>query len=305
MRTGLSLLLATTLATPVFAQAPTAARGADSAFARGEWSTALAGYLDLVKRDSTTPAAWFRIGVSLHGLTRYREAADAFTKARRLGSQPLATELRLARAYARLGDRNNVFAHLDSVVPLAAAGLAPSTVRDEPDFASVQADARFTAVLTRLDAARYPCHVMPEAKQFDFWIGQWDVAPWSAPPGTPAGAAGFNDVHAILEQCVLLENWRGIAGGEGKSFNYFDTNTRKWRQVWVADGGGSLDYSGEFKDGAMRFEGWSLGPQGARVLQKMTFTPFGRDTVRQTMETSSDSGKTWTVIFDGRYLRRR
>ena len=86
--------------------------------------------------------------------------------------------------------------------------------------------------------------------------------------------------------------------------NFFDTNVGKWRQVWVADGGGSLDYTGEFRDGAMRFEGWTLGTNGQRVLQKLTFTPFGRDTVRQTFEASTDGGKTWTTGFDGRYVRK-
>jgi hypothetical protein len=190
------------------------------------------------------------------------------------------------------------------VARLGSGALTPAAVRDDPEFASLQSDSRFVAIVARLDAARYPCHSMPEAKQFDFWIGQWDVSPWNI-PNAPAGAAGFNDVHTILEQCVVFENWKGVNGGEGKSFNYFDTNTRKWRQIWVADGGGSLDYSGEFRDGAMRFEGWSLNPQGARVLQKLTFTPFGRDTVRQTFESSADNGKTWTVGFDGRYVRRR
>ena len=82
-------------------------------------------------------------------------------------------------------------------------------------------------------------------------------------------------------------------------------NVGKWRQIWVADGGNSLDYTGEFRNGAMRFEGWTRGPQGERVLQKLTFTPFGTDTVRQTFEASSDSGRTWRVTFDARYVRRK
>jgi hypothetical protein len=229
----------------------------------------------------------------------------ALKTASRHGSAPLATELRLARAYAKLGDVPNVYVHLDSVVRLAGPGMQPSTVSGEPDFSTLRDDARFKTVVSRLVAIRYPCQSMPEAQQLNFWVGQWDVAPWNAPPGTPSNAAGFNDVHPMLENCVIYENWRGTGGGEGKSFNFFDRNTRKWRQVWVADGGGSLDYSGEFRDGAMRFEAQTRSPQGGVVLQKLTFTPFGRDTVRQTFEASPDSGKTWNVTFDARYIRRK
>jgi hypothetical protein len=182
--------------------------------------------------------------------------------------------------------------------------MHPRVVRDEPEFAPLKSLPRFAQAVARLDSIRYPCKSAPEFRQLNFWIGQWDVAPWSGPPGMPRNAAGTNDIHAILEECVVYENWTAGGGGQGKSYNFFDRNQRKWRQVWVADGGGSLDYSGEFRDGAMRFEGWTLGPQGGRVLQKLTLTPFGKDTVRQTFEASSDSGKTWTVTFDARYVRR-
>lgn len=73
----------------------------------------------------------------------------------------------------------------------------------------------------------------------------------------------------------------------------------------VAASGGSLDYAGEFRDGAMRFAGWTLGTNSQRVLQQLTFTPFGRDTVRQTFEASTDAETTWTTGFDGRYVRQR
>jgi len=55
----------------------------------------------------------------------------------------------------------------------------------------------------------------------------------------------------------------------------------------------------------MRFTGWTLNAQGKRVEQKLTFTPYGKDTVRQTFEASNDGGKTWSVTFDGRYVRRK
>jgi hypothetical protein len=156
-------------------------------------------------------------------------------------------------------------------------------------------------------ARRYPCRALPEARQFDFWVGDWDVTPFQAPAASAPRAIGTNRVELHLGDCMLLENWvsAGAAGGAGKSINFYDRNRRQWRQVWVADRGGSLDYAGEFKEGAMRFEGWTLAPNGSRVLQKLTFFHIHRDTVRQLFETSSDSGKSWQPGFDGRYVRSK
>jgi quercetin dioxygenase-like cupin family protein len=148
------------------------------------------------------------------------------------------------------------------------------------------------------------CANEPLNRQLDFWIGRWDVAPWNSPAGTPPAAAGTSVVEPDLAQCVINENWHGARGGDGKSINFYDVNQKKWRQVWVAVGGGSLDYSGELRDGAMRFEGWTLAANGTHTLQRLTFTPFGRDTVRQTFSTSVDGGKTWVTGFDARYVRQ-
>ena len=151
----------------------------------------------------------------------------------------------------------------------------------------------------------HPCNTMAEARQFDFWIGMWDVTPWQLPAPTPRQQMGTNDVHSILEHCVISENWSGARGSNGKSYNYFDPNLKQWRQIWVDDTGTVLDYTGEFKDGAMRFVGWNRDATGKRLEQKLTFFAVAPDTVRQLFEQSDDGGKTWKPTFDGRYVKRR
>ncbi len=153
-------------------------------------------------------------------------------------------------------------------------------------------------------ARRYPCRAGAEYHRLDFWIGEWNVSPWAQTDGNPA-SAGVNRVTAMLDRCGLLEEWSGTAGDFGKSINFFDTNRGKWRQIWIADNGRSLDYEGAFSDGAMRFEGWTKGPAGMKVLQKLTFFAIAPDTVRQLFESSRDEGKTWTPGFDARYVRKK
>lgn len=146
---------------------------------------------------------------------------------------------------------------------------------------------------------------MAAARQLDFWIGTWDVTPWQVAAPTEQQKLGVNEVYQILEHCAISENWDGARGMKGKSYNFYDTNVKKWRQIWIDDSGTSLDYSGEFADGAMRFRGWNLDAQGKRVEQKLTLFHISPDTVRQLFEASTDGGKTWSPNFDGRYVRRR
>jgi hypothetical protein len=38
-------------------------------------------------------------------------------------------------------------------------------------------------------------------------------------------------------------------------------------------------------------------------MERISWTPLPRGDVRQLWERSADGGRTWTVIFDGRYSR--
>lgn len=150
-----------------------------------------------------------------------------------------------------------------------------------------------------------PCLTSPVHRQFDFWVGDWDVHPWAAPAAT-GPQLGRNRISVIEQGCALLEEWSGRGGGSGRSFNWFDRNLQTWRQLWIDQSGGTLDYSSaEVADGKMTFRGWTLDRQRRRVEQRLTFTRYHADTLRQLFETSVDSGRTWVPGFDGRYIRRQ
>ncbi|MFN0108731.1 MAG: hypothetical protein ACKVZH_07745 [Blastocatellia bacterium] len=137
----------------------------------------------------------------------------------------------------------------------------------------------------------------PEFRQFDFWLGDWDV--------TVAGnAAGTNSIQLILGDCVLLENWTGAKGGAGKSFNLFNAAKGKWQQTWVDNSGNLLELYGEFKNGVMQLTGENI-TNGKKTLQRITWHPQEKDKVRQHWEQSSDDGKTWNTAFDGLYTRKK
>jgi hypothetical protein len=132
----------------------------------------------------------------------------------------------------------------------------------------------------------------PEYRQFDFWLGHWNV---SNPDRTPAGT---NRINAELRGCVIEERWTDVTGFRGRSLNVYDSGTGRWHQTWVDQSGLNLRLDGTFSGGSMVLSGARGG-----LIDRITWTPTGPRDVRQHWETSSDGGATFETFFDGRYRR--
>jgi hypothetical protein len=146
-----------------------------------------------------------------------------------------------------------------------------------------------------------PC-ASPEHRQFDFWLGDWDV---HEPDGRPAGR---NRVVSLFDGCVLHETWEGTSGHCGTSFNIYDAARGVWHQTWVDSRGALLLLDGGLRAGAMVLEGSATSPTEPTltVRHRISWRLIGGDPdrVRQHWEISGD-GRTWETVFDGRYVRRR
>ena len=59
-----------------------------------------------------------------------------------------------------------------------------------------------------------------EYRQFDFWIGTWNVTEGGQP-------AGQNAIEPDLKHCALFESWRSISGSRGRSINFYDRDRRQ------------------------------------------------------------------------------
>jgi hypothetical protein len=147
-------------------------------------------------------------------------------------------------------------------------------------------------------AATPPECTGPEYRQFDFWVGEWDV---TLPNGK---RAGHNRIEPILGGCALRESWTGAGGLAGTSYNVYDRSRKVWHQTWVDGKGNLLQLEGAFASGRMILEGETVDSAGARARQRITWEPTAPGQVRQLWETSADGGTTWTVAFDGRYRKR-
>ena len=138
-----------------------------------------------------------------------------------------------------------------------------------------------------------------EYRQFDFWIGDWDVV---APDGT---RAGHNRVERIEGGCGLQENWTGEGGGTGRSINTYSPADKQWHQYWLGSGGGILNLAGTFEGDTLTLRGVSAVAAGGTVENRLQFTRNADGSVRQFWQQSRDGGKTWSVAFDGKYIRAR
>ncbi len=141
-----------------------------------------------------------------------------------------------------------------------------------------------------------PCSA-PVHRQFDFWLGTWDVA-------TADGKfAGTNRIELVDGGCALYESWSSGGGGyTGRSLNSVGGDGR-WRQTWVDTGGLRLELVGALVDGKMVLEGETpaAAPGGPPTKNRITWSPEADGRVRQQWETSADGGKSYTSAFDGMY----
>jgi hypothetical protein len=147
-----------------------------------------------------------------------------------------------------------------------------------------------------------PCRGDAKYDELDFWLGEWDVVPAGAPPGTPAARSV---ITKILENCVVLESWYA-PGSTGQSFNLYDRSKGQWHQAWVDVRGNLHAYWGRREGRNMVYRG-DLPPRpgtSRRRDTRLTFFDVDARTVRQLSEDTPDGGRTWTKNFDLIYRRR-
>jgi hypothetical protein len=147
----------------------------------------------------------------------------------------------------------------------------------------------------------------PEARQLDFWVGDWDLTGrlrtaegWRDTPAT-------NRVRAILDGCVIEERFRMNAEGglRGVSVSVYDAPAAAWRQTWVDNQGGYLVFRGGMADGRMVLA-TAPAPQasGDTVVSRMVFHDITADRFVWDWERSTDNGRTWTLRWTLQYRRR-
>lgn len=97
-----------------------------------------------------------------------------------------------------------------------------------------------------LDVSVPDCHGVPDARQFDFWTGDWQVAQRIRAGADWEEYPARSDVEPVADGCLLIERWSGTVrfpweGMEepsalrGGSIRYLDLESGTWRIQWIDD----------------------------------------------------------------------
>ncbi|TFG76700.1 MAG: hypothetical protein E4H26_04195 [Flavobacteriales bacterium] len=133
---------------------------------------------------------------------------------------------------------------------------------------------------------------------FDFWMGQWEV---TNPDGS---VAGTNRTDKIQSGCIIQEHWISANGKlTGSSFNFYNTKSGQWEQLWIDNSGNTLKLFGNRIEDRMVLtsEPFTL-TDGNTYVNRITWTDLSDGSVRQLWELLQDD-QVVNILFDGRYTK--
>lgn len=134
-----------------------------------------------------------------------------------------------------------------------------------------------------------------EARQFDFWLGDWDIFIGSTRTIGDIKSFGVGGGIAILEN---------YAAGFGTSVSVYSVKEQKWYQTWYDQDQLLIEASGRFENDRMVLVGQDLRTNtGAKLTGRLSWFNITANDYRFTYELSSDGGQTWQSNFASHHVR--
>ena len=158
------------------------------------------------------------------------------------------------------------------------------------------------SIIFAQDEQPKPCSA-PECRQFDFWLGEWDLT-WIDKDGNEK--KGSNTITAILDSCAIQEQFDGrpAMAFRGMSVSVYNVQKSVWQQTWVDNNGGYLDFTGALQDNEMTLSR-KTERDGKEIWQRMRFYDIRTNTLKWDWEISDDDGKTWQLMWQIFYKRKK
>ncbi len=159
----------------------------------------------------------------------------------------------------------------------------------------------------------FPVHpdLPTESRQFDFWVGEWDVnlrilqddGSWQD------AVASTAHVYPILSGKAVLELWSDDrqAGIKGYSLRYWNVGAGHW-ELWLNWPGMNRSATGAPLTGAFRhgrgefFARGRTADGGARIT-RYTFSDISPTSLRWDDAVSTDGGRTWSANWIMEFTR--
>ncbi|MGB5591645.1 MAG: hypothetical protein WBN31_11925 [Gammaproteobacteria bacterium] len=258
-----------------------------------QWPQAVVAYEAVVAEQPENAQAQFRLATGLRHVGRFQDAGEHLELALAAGIPAQFVDIERARLAVATGQPELAVAALSNA---AQAGFSnPSSITDDPAMEPLSSVAGFQASLDQMKRNAAPCEYDPVFRQFDFWVGAWEVK------GSDGTFYGNNRISSEEQGCVLVERWSSATGSTGMSINYYDANTREWVQIWNGLGI-QIQYRGGLQGESMVLTGGiHYLTSGDQRDFRGTWTPMDDGVVRQFFEESTDGGETWNTWFDGYY----
>lgn len=152
--------------------------------------------------------------------------------------------------------------------------------------------------------------ISPEARAFDFWIGEWNIQQKILEQdGTWLEFDAKTSVSPALDGCAILEHWEGTVQFfwegmqsaeqmKGLSVRAYDPGTGKWYIHWMDSRTPrfGIPFIGSFENGKGEFfRAWET-TQGKRI-GRITFSDITSASVHWDLAVSSDEGQNWSTIW--------
>jgi len=155
-----------------------------------------------------------------------------------------------------------------------------------------------------------------ESHQLDWFIGTWNVkSRILVDPATDQWAEDnvSSTIKSIIGGFALQESFTGSLAGtpiDAISVRTFNSSIGKWEQRWLDNTSpGFAEYTGEYADGQFigySNRGYSPEVEGGAAKQRGTREVFFNITPNEfswRLETTTDGGATWTVVWTLEYTR--
>ncbi|HEY1422592.1 MAG TPA: tetratricopeptide repeat protein [Candidatus Acidoferrum sp.] len=273
---------------------------ASAAYDAKDWAKAAQLYAPMVKVHPEIARLWYRLGTSQQELGQLDQALQTLEQGLKAGVPPIFAEFAIGTIYAQKGDKEKAFEYLQKAMD--SGYNKPEQLDSDEHLAALRSDPRFAKMRRQAEHNLKPCASTPENRQFDFWLGEWNVE--TTQGGVPAGQSR---IELILGDCVVQENWQSDGNPySGKSYNMYNTALKRWEQYWVDNSAGNIFFYGGLKDEVMDY--WTDAipqPTGLPLKRHLQFFKLGPDKVRQFSQGSTDDGKTWSPEYDFTYIRKK
>ncbi|MEQ8767575.1 MAG: hypothetical protein RL885_26960 [Planctomycetota bacterium] len=168
-----------------------------------------------------------------------------------------------------------------------------------------------SAILLLATFATFPqddvsSHLPPECRQFDFWVGEWEIENRFLQPGGEYRTDGSANarITPVLGGAAVFEQWRGEIHGRsqiGFSLRAYDPAAKIWNLLLFWPGANGIGQfgtlKGQFRHGRGEFFSEYPGQNGQIVKNRYTFSDALPESMRWDSATSKDGGQTWQTSW--------